>query len=468
MTKGYRARWLFDEDRIIEDGCLIIDEGVVEAVGEYDKLRAEFPQVEIETLNDSAIVPGLVNVHSHAFQRAIRGKTEYISPENPEDDFWSWRRQMYRAANELNADAFEEVARLTFVEMLRRGITTVGEFHYVHHQPDGTPYEDPNELAKRVIRAAQDVGIRINLLRTAYHRAGYEKSDNLQQRRFYEPDIETYLNRFDDLAEFSHTRDGVSVGFAPHSIRAVSRQWLEAIADRATTEQIPVHIHACEQPREIRESIAEYGMTPIRLLEETGLMDANLTIIHGTHLSEDDFDILADGKPVICACPTTEQNLGDGFVESSRLLADGIRIAVGSDSHAIIDLLSEMRILEYNERLRSQQRNRLVASGNVGGITDTGRFLISIGTANGAEALQMNVGRLKEGATADFVTVDLEDISMTGVSAEHFPAHWILSSTTACIRDVFVGGQAVVSGRMHKQEEDIRETAGKLINDILS
>ncbi|MFB6373145.1 MAG: formimidoylglutamate deiminase, partial [Bradymonadaceae bacterium] len=285
--------------------------------------------------------------------------TEFLEADRAEDDFWSWREKMYRAALSLDAEQFEAIARFAFMEMARAGYTTVGEFHYVHHDGDGDPYPDPNELAKRTVRAARDAGLRIALLRTAYHRAGYDEEPNPRQRRFLEPDLETYLQRFEALASHVDEIDGATAGLAPHSIRAVPGEWLEGIAEVAEHQQLPVHIHACEQPAEIDQSREEYGMPPIEVFADRELLSDRTVVVHATHASDREIELLAEHGSAVCACPTTERNLGDGFLPARRLVDRDVPICLGTDSHADIDPWAEMRLVEYHERLRARQRNVL-------------------------------------------------------------------------------------------------------------
>ncbi|MDX6579409.1 MAG: formimidoylglutamate deiminase, partial [Gaiellales bacterium] len=238
-------------------------------------------------LHRRLLVPGLVNAHSHAFQRALRGRVERVDPEHPFDDFWTWREEMFAAATALDPDSVRRTSEACFREARAAGYTTVGEFHYIHHQPDGTPYDEPNELAHAVCDAARAAGIRLVLLQTAYARAGRGLPPSPGQRRFCDASVDAYLARVDALRESVAGDPLITVGYAPHSVRALPRDWLEAIAGHAAESGLPVHVHADEQPREIDESLAEHGLRPIALLDACGLLGPQTTIIHATHADDD-------------------------------------------------------------------------------------------------------------------------------------------------------------------------------------
>ncbi len=440
MTTYYHAEYILDGLDWADDAYLAVEDGRIVGIQRAD---ADTGDAEVVELGNVAVVPGLVNAHSHAFQRGIRGKTEYLVEGREDEDFWTWRDEMYRAALGYDADEVERVSKLAFLEMALGGITTVGEFHYLHHQPDGTPYADPNELAHRVIRAAREVGIRIALLRVGYQRAGHDRPAEDAQRRFVEPDVDTYLERAQALGEAWTDDPAVTVGLAPHSIRAVCGEWLIEAAGFAAEHDTALHIHACEQRREIAESLQEYGKPPVAVFDELGMLDERLTLVHGTHLSDEEFELLAASQPTVCACPTTERNLGDGFLPALELVRRGVPICLGSDSHANIDLWEEMRLVEYHERLRYERRNVLAAAGSRR--LRTADALWPMGAQNGARALRLAVGRLQAGTYADFVTLDLDHITLMGSTPQSLLTNITLSMTPGAVTDVFVGGRQIVA-----------------------
>src|SRR5690554_728447 len=354
----YRARRVWGEAGWTERSSVWVRGGRVVGVGALDERPRRYRTVDLEKV---ALVPGQVNAHSHAFQRVMRGLAERRDVTRPDDDFWTWREAMYEVALSLSAEEVEAAARLAFWEMARAGITHVGEFHYVHHRPDGSAYDDPNELAHRVIAAAQAVGIRITLLHVAYHTGDIGQRAKPRQRRFIEPDVGTYLGRLSALQERWGGVEGVSVGSAPHSIRTVDRSWVEAISEYCVGQKMVIHTHVCEQPAEIAASQRAYGMGPVEALHDWVGLGAEWTLVHGTHMSERELEIVAQTRPTICACPSTERNLGDGFLPARALVKAGVPIALGSDSHTVIDPWEEMRLVEYHERLRAQARNVLPA-----------------------------------------------------------------------------------------------------------
>jgi formimidoylglutamate deiminase len=311
-------------------------------------------------------LPAMVNAHSHAFQRDLRGVAERPSPgSRTADDFWSWREAMYRLAGALDPDSVYEVARRAYAEMAAAGYGAVGEFHYIHHQPDGTPYAEPNAMAFAVAEAARAAGITIVLLPAAYHRAGWDGGDLAPapgQRRFCDSDVDSFLARVDALREWAEAREGVHVGVAAHSVRAVPAGWLEAIAAYADEHGLVRHVHAHEQPRELDECRAEHGVTPIALLERTGFLGPRASVIHGIHVEADDIGRLAASDTIVVSCPTTEGSLGDGHFPAMEHHEAGVRIAIGSDSQVRIDPFEETRELETLARRERLSRAALLAA----------------------------------------------------------------------------------------------------------
>lgn len=357
----------------------------------------------------TARVPAMVNAHSHAFQRDLRGIGERPAPAaQARDDFWSWRTEMFRLAGSLDPDAMRDVAGRVYAEMAAAGYGVVGEFHYVHHQPDGTPYEEPNEMAIAVAEAAADAGLRVVLLPAAYHRNGWEDGADRPpeegQRRFVDPDPDAFLARVDSLRAWAVKRDGVDVGVAAHSVRAVPAPWLEAIAAYADEHGLVRHIHAHEQQRELEECGAEHGCTPIELLERTGFLGPRTSIVHGIHVSGDDVGRLAESDTIVVSCPTTEGNLGDGFLPAMTYRDARVRLAIGSDSQVRVDPFEEVRELETGARRERRTRNALLAA--------SGHLWTEL-TLNGCASLGID--------SAGEIEVDLDHPDLRGVSEEDVP-----------------------------------------------
>ncbi len=461
MKTLYRPELLYSDGRFIAGGeVLVSEEGRVAGAGE----GSDLPAAKVVELPGKALLPGFVNAHSHAFQRLIRGKSESRIVSGR--DFWSWRGTMYHAASRLDPQQVYDVARMAFLEMVLAGTTTVGEFHYLHNAPDGRPYDDPNVLGKQVIAAAQSVGIRIVLLRTAYVRSGFELSPDPGQIRFYESS-NAFLENMAALIRDGERRGAqVHYGVAPHSIRAVPMRELHEIAEWARANKLPLHMHVAEQVAENAACVREYGVAPVALLAKECILGADFTAVHGVHVTAEEIAMLAKFGTTICSCPTTERNLGDGFVPADAMMAAGIRFALGSDSQAQIDPLEDARELEYHLRLQQQKRAIL---DHVGGKGLAAR-LFDCATIHGASSLQVPGGELKPGAFADFFTVDLKDVSIAGNTAEDLLPIIVFSLNRSAIRDVVVNGRVILQDQKHEHAEEIvsryRELHEKTWSDL--
>jgi formimidoylglutamate deiminase len=408
-------------------------------------------------LKDRALLPGLVNAHSHAFQRVIRGRTEYRTSNN-KDSFWTWREMMYSAAVHLTPEDIYDASRMAFLEMALSGITAVGEFHYLHHAPDGTSYDDPNLLAKEVVRAANDVGLRIALLRVAYARSGYQTETNPRQLRFIESDPAQYLKNLEQLGKDLGEPNGDGrmawIGVAPHSVRAVPLDYLKEVIGVANSKQLPVHMHVAEQPAEVSACIEEYGRSPVALLATEGLLSERFTGVHVIHVTPKAVRMLADAQAMVCACPTTERNLGDGIVPADAFFKEGVPVSLGTDSHVEIDLLEDARELEYHLRLQKTER-AVLASADDERQSALAARLFDCATINGAASINAPGGALEPGRPADFFTVDLNDPSIAGASSDDLLSAIVFSLSRTAIRDVVVGGKRIVEDGRHAQQEEI-------------
>jgi formimidoylglutamate deiminase len=406
-----------------------------------------------------ALLPGLINAHSHAFQRVIRGRTEYRTANNT-DSFWTWREMMYRAAARLTPDDVYDASRMAFLEMALSGITAVGEFHYLHQAPDGSAYDDPNLMAKEVVRAANDVGLRIALLRVAYARSGYETEANPQQLRFIEKDPEAYLKNVAQLrSDLGEGNKMAWVGLAPHSVRAVPLNYLKEVINLANQRQLPVHMHVAEQPAEVSACIEEYGRSPVALLATEGLLSDGFTGVHSIHVSPKAVRMLADARALVCACPTTERNLGDGIIPVDGFFKQGVRVALGTDSQVQIDLLEDARELEYHLRLQKMERAVLDVDGASPDSEASALAvrLFNCATVSGAESINAPGGSLEPGRVADFFTVDLNDPSIAGSSSDDLLSNIVFSLSKTAVRDVVVGGKRIVEDGRHTKQEEIVE-----------
>ncbi|MFP5331616.1 MAG: formimidoylglutamate deiminase [Acidimicrobiia bacterium] len=364
--------------------------------------------------------PGFANGHSHAFHRALRGRTH----DRP-GSFWTWREAMYRLAARLDPNAYFRLARATFSEMVSAGYTTVGEFHYLHHGPAGRPYEDPNEMGRTVIAAARDAGLRITLLDTCYLHGGFDRPLDVVQRRFGDGDVDAWASRVAALND----AEGVRIGAAVHSVRACTPEEIAAIAAHSTDR--PLHAHVSEQPAENEGAVARYGRTPTTILSDAGALGENFTAVHATHLTDADIGLLATST--VCACPSTERDLADGVGPFRRLLDAGARLTVGSDSNTVVDAFDEGRSLDLHERLVSGERGRLSVGEILGALTDHG----SLGWHD--------AGTIAVGARADLVTVGLGSMRLAGSDPTSVLWTIVSAATPADITHVTIDGVDRVS-----------------------
>jgi len=464
--------------------------GAIVSVARVEDLRDE----KRIRLANRALLPGMVNAHSHAFQRVLRGRTEYRTSDH--DSFWTWREMMYSAATRLSPEDIYDASRMAFLEMALAGITAVGEFHYLHHAPDGKPYDDRNLLAKEVIRAAGDVGLRIGLLQVAYVRSGFKTKPNPRQARFIEADPNIYLHQVEDLRAESErgssptVRDGATnqnhtlsngratapsawIGVAPHSVRAVPLDYLKQVIAYANDRDLKVHMHVAEQPAEVSACVEEHGRTPIALLESEGLLNDRFTAVHAIHVTPKAISSFAQRGAMVCACPTTERNLGDGVVPADEYLRNDVAICLGTDSHTQIDLFEDARELEYHLRLQSLERAVLsgkptVSKGAVrrgeddgtlpdGRVSAAASYLFDCATTNGARSIGAPGGALEVGKPADLFTIDLNDPTLAGASQNDLLASIVFSASRAAIREVVIGGKPIVSEGQHLIQEDVVE-----------
>ena len=424
----------------LPDGC---EAGVSFDVqdGRFAKVRSGVqPQAGQEILS-GVTLPGLANGHSHAFHRALRGRTHAGG-----GSFWTWREQMYALAARLDPDSYLALARAVFAEMVLAGYTVVGEFHYLHHDQRGRPYGDPNAMGAALIQAATEAGIRLTMLDVCYLAGGLTASGHLPldpvQTRFSDGDVDHWQQRVSLLID----RDLVRMGAAVHSVRAVPAEALDKIGDAAGER--PLHVHLSEQPAENAATQAYYGRTPTELLDDHGLLGARTTVVHATHLSDGDIKTLGANQASACFCPTTERDLADGIGPARRLADAGSALTLGSDQHAVIDPFEELRGLEMHERLATGERGRF-----------TPGELIMIASAAGYRSLGWpGGGRIADGALADFVVVQSDSVRTTGARADQIA----YAATAADIDQVVVAGQVIVREGQHRLGSPARLLAAAL------
>jgi formimidoylglutamate deiminase len=389
------------------------------------------------------LIPGMVNLHSHAFQRAMAGMTEVAL--DPNDSFWSWRELMYRLVGRLQPDQVGAIAAYLYIEMLKSGYTSVAEFHYVHHDLDGRPYADPTEMSSCLLNAAEATGMRMTLLPVMYAHGGFGgKAPSDSQRRFIN-NPEAYLGLLDRLEKHATGRHALGVAF--HSLRAVTPEEITAVLQGMKPGR-PVHIHIAEQQREVDDCLAWGGKRPIDFLYDTWDVNQDWCLVHATHADEREVKRMAESGVVVGLCPTTEANLGDGIFPAVAYTEAGGRWGIGSDSHVSVTVLEELRWLEYGQRLKHERRNRLHGGkqANIAG------YLYPAALEGGAQALGQKVGRIAPGSGADFVVLDGRDPLIANSHGDDILSRWLFAGTRSVIRDVMVAGDWVIQDGRHPDE----------------
>jgi len=408
--------------------------------------------------NDEALgylIPGLCNAHSHAFQRALAGHTEQRSPAG-RDNFWSWRERMYELAGRVSAEALTAIARQAYCEMLRSGYTSVAEFHYLHRDP--TDGNATDTMFEAIVTAARDSGIRLTYVPVHYERAGFEDPEPTSRQATFAMSVDEFLRHFERVA--SRSGDTLTIGIGAHSLRAVSRNSLERIAEVAATG-IPMHLHIAEQQREVRQCFTSYGRRPVRWLLENFDVRDNWSLVHATHMDDEEIVALAKSGAVAVLCPSTEANLGDGLFPLHRYLAAGGRIAIGSDSHISINPFEELRWLEYGQRLVSQSRN--VASLRE---SHVGSELFSRVHEGGALASGQTVVGIETGAPADIVVLNDEDPMLAGHNDDSRLDALVFSGYPLPVERVMVDGKWCVVDAAHVDRDRARTEFAAMLETL--
>jgi len=444
---AYRLERAWVDGAVLDDVLVEIDDGRFTAVipgrgnsqvtDETSSATRQFhrPAGETAAFLPGLTLPGLANCHSHAFHRALRGRTQRGA-----GTFWTWREQMYAVAERLDPDSYFSLALATYREMAAAGITSVGEFHYLHHQPDGTPYDDANAMGHALIAAAEEAGVRIALLDTCYLSSGFGAPPEGVQRRYSDGTADAWAARVADLP--------TGHGAAIHSVRAVPDDQLRTVADASRGR--PLHVHLSEQQAENEACIGAYGATPTQLLADHGVLGPLTTAVHATHLTTDDVQHLGSTGTHACFCPTTERDLGDGVGPSRRLHDAGSPLTLGSDSHAVIDLFEEMRAVELDERLASHARGTWASAELLAAATTSGHA--SLGFAD--------AGTIAVGQRADLVTIDTRSPRTAGTGADEHTA--VFAATAADLTHVVAGGR-----RLELDPRDVGQELSVAIERIL-
>jgi formiminoglutamate deiminase len=440
---GWHAElaWLGPERGVVE-GVLVEVEG--------DRIAAVTEGVDPPpgaTRLAGVTIPGLANGHSHAFHRALRGRTHRGA-----GDFWSWRELMYRVAATLDPDRYLELATATYAEMALAGITAVGEFHYLHHDPAGRPYADPNRMGEALAEAAGRAGVRLTLIDTCYLRAGLDGRPLAgAQVRFGDGDAGAWAERAGAFRE----RPGVRVAAGIHSVRAVDPSAMATVAAWADGRQAPLHLHLSEQRAENQACLAATGRTPAALASSAGVLGPRTSAVHATHLTEDDVALLGASRTTACFCPTTERDLADGVGPARSLANAGSPLSLGSDSHAMIDLFEEARAVELNERLATERRGHHRPAD-----------LLTAATGAGMTALGWDAGHLAPGHLADLVTVDPRSVRLAGTRPADSVDHLVFAATAADVTSVVVSGRQVVRDRHHLLVGDVPAVLDRAITAL--
>lgn len=407
----------------------------------------------------SAAIPGLPNLHSHAFQRGMAGMAEKRGPSS--DSFWTWREAMYRFVDRVGPEEIEAIAALAYMEMLETGFTRVGEFHYLHHDRNGRPFGDPGCMSIALANAASEVGIALTLLPVFYAHAGFGgASPGAGQRRFV-CDIEQFGRLFEAIGKGLTALPDFVLGIAPHSLRAVTPDELRALLDLATSG--PIHIHIAEQIREVDECMAWSGARPVEWLLENNPVDQRWCLVHATHMTDVEARKMAQTRAIAGLCPITEANLGDGFFNVEPFLGAGGRYGIGSDSNVLIDATEELRLLEYGQRLQRHGRNLLASAEGA----STGQAIFCSALAGGAQALGA-ASDIAVGQPLDFVTLDTSHPSLVDRADRDLLDSWIFAAGRGAIDSVWRRGEKLVSSGRHRLRQKVEERYRKVMKSLMS
>ncbi|MFF7706067.1 formimidoylglutamate deiminase [Pseudomonas sp. NPDC007930] len=431
----------------------------VDAQGLITEVQAGAPAEGAQRLA-GPLLPGMPNLHSHAFQRAMAGLAEVAG--NPNDSFWTWRELMYRLVGKITPEQLGVIARQLYIEMLKAGYTSVAEFHYLHHGADGQPYANPAELAGHISQAASAAGIGLTLLPVLYSHAGFGAQPPSEGQRRFIHSTEAYLALQQRLAPLIAAQPLQRLGLCFHSLRAVAPGQLAEVLG-ASAPACPVHIHIAEQQKEVDDCLAWSGQRPVQWLYDHAPVGPRWCLVHATHVTAEETRLMARSGAVAGLCLTTEANLGDGLFPAVDYLAQGGRFGIGSDSHVSLSVVEELRWLEYGQRLRDQRRNRLHRAGQ----PRVGQVLYEAALAGGAQALGQAVGTLAVGQRFDALVLDGDDPYLATVPAEALLDRWLFAGSDRQVRDVFVGGQWVVRDGRHAAQEESAVAFVRVLRELL-
>ncbi len=447
LTWYAELAWLGGDREHVDRDVVIVTEG--ERVASVETGVPVPPRAAVRL--PGLVLPALANAHSHAFHRALRGRTQAAG-----GDFWSWRQRMYQLAALLEPDSYHDLARAVFAEMALAGVAAVGEFHYLHHPPGGGRYGDPNAVGHAVLAAAADAGVRITLLDTCYLQGDVDARplEGVQQR-FGDGSADAWADRVEALRGGITGHPAARLGAAIHSVRAVPPPAMAAVAAWAAERGAPLHLHLSEQRRENQACLAVTGRTPTQLCADAGVLGARTTAVHATHLAGQDFALLGGGGTAVCLCPTTERDLADGIGPARRLAAAGCPLALGSDSHAVVDLLEEARAVELDERLASGRRGQ-----------HRPVDLLAAATRGGMRSLGWDAGAVEPGRLADLVAMRLDSPRLAGAGRDDLLAAVVFAAAAADVTDLVVGGRRVVAAGRHLLVPDVPAALARAIEGL--
>ncbi len=429
-------------------------------IGADGRIAAVTPNAQPGGVTVGAILPAPGDAHSHSFQRAMAGLTEYRSAAH--DDFWTWRALMYHFVERLTPDDIEAIAAQVQMEMLEAGFAAIGEFHYLHHQPDGTPYDNPGELGERMFAAAVETGIGYTHLPVLYMRGGMDGRPLQGGQRRFGNTLDQFEKLFDEAREgLKHLPSDARIGVAPHSLRAVDENALRFAAN--LERSAPVHIHAAEQTGEVDEALAHLGARPVEWLLHKMKIGAGWRLVHATQMTEAETTALAASGAGVVVCPITEANLGDGIFPARDYLSAGGGLALGSDSNLRISLSEELRALEHSQRLRDRERAVLATPEK-----SCGRRMLETVAEGGASALGRAAGRIETGALADFFALDSAAPDLAGLSGDRLLDAWIFAGDDRLVSDVWAAGRHVVKDGRHIKRDAIAARFNKIMRRLRS
>jgi len=406
------------------------------------------------------LLPGMPNLHSHAFQRAMAGLAEEAL--NPEDSFWTWRELMYRLVGRLTPEQVQAIATHLYIEMLKGGYTSVAEFHYLHHQPGGAPYANLAEMAERIGSAAEVSGIGLTLLPTFYAHGGFGAKPLADKQLRFSNDVERYLKLVEGV-DRACKRIGADWGLCFHSLRAATETDIKSVLAAHLGER-PIHIHIAEQTQEVEDCLAWSNRRPVEWLYDKVEIDKRWCLIHATHVTPDEVHMMGHSEAVVGLCPTTEANLGDGLFPAQEFLAANGCFGIGSDSHVSVSALEELRWLEYGQRLKHERRNRLSA----GGRPEVADTLYAATLQGGAQAMGKPTGAIAAGKRADFIALDGDHPMLASVAPGKLLGRWLFGGNDSWVKDVMVGGKWVVKDRHHAGEEAAQRAFSEAMKSLMA